>query len=183
MTMFLSLFNKLPYEIQSKILVYFMDICHKNEVYELKKLIKQSLFIDSFFTKKIKFPEQVGKKHKFFNVQLLNNKFHSFEDYHTYNVFMNLIENGFEIIDYRRFRYLEENWINVTFIEYTLEINIKKDNKIFTKFFERTNSSYDRFNGKNYFEYLQYVSYDEYKPDDYEDKYVKTMNTILNIKY
>ena len=179
---FFILFKKLPNELQSKILVYFMDICHKNEVYELKKLIRQSLLIDSLFTKKIKFPEQVGKKHKFFNVQLYNNKFYNFENYHTYNVFINLIENGFEIIDYRRFRYLEENGIIVTFIEYTLEIIVKKYNKIFTKFFERTNSSYDRFNGKNYYEYLQYVSYEEYKPDDYEDKYVKTMNHLLDIK-
>lgn len=182
MTDFFILFKKLPNELQSKILVYFMDICNKVEVYELKKLIRQSLLIDSLFTKKIKFPEQVGKKNKFFNVELCNNKFHSFEDYHTYNVFMNLIENGFEIIDYRRFRYIQENGIIVTFIEYTLEINVKKDNKIYTKFYERTNSSYDRFNGKNYFEYLQYVSYDEYKPDYYQDKYVKTMNALLNIK-
>ena len=43
---------------------------------------------------------------------------------------VDLIENGFEIIDYRRFRYIQENGIIVTFIEYTLEINVKKDNKI-----------------------------------------------------
>ena len=182
MTDFFILFKKLPKELQSKILIYFMDICHKEEVYELKKLIKQSLFIENFFKRKLKFPEQVGKKHKFFNVNLINNKFFSFEDYHTYNVFMNLIANNYEIIDYRRFRYIEENETMVIFVEYTLEINVKKDNQFYTKFYERTNSSYDRFNGKNYFEYLEYVSYEEYFPDNYEDKYVKTMNHLLNIK-
>ena len=179
---FFILFKNLPKELQSKILIYFMDICHKEEVYELKKLIKQSLFIENFFKRKLKFPEQVGKKHKFFNVNLINNKFFSFEDYHTYNVFMNLINNDYEIINFTRFRYIEENETIVTFIEYILEINLLKNNKKYTKFYERTNHSYDRFNGKNYFEYLQYVSYEEYFPDDYEDKYVESMNHLLNIK-
>ena len=179
---FFILFKKLPKELQSKILVYFMDICHKVEVYELKKLIKQSLFIENFFKRKLKFPEQVGKKHKFFNVNLINNKFFSFEDYHTYNVFMNLINNGYEIINFTRFRYIEENNMMVTFIEYILEVNVLKNNNKFTKYYERTNHSYDKFYGKNYFKYLQYVSYEEYFNDDYEDKHVKNINKMLDIK-
>jgi 2-phosphoglycerate kinase len=95
---------------------------------------------------------------------------------------MNLMANNYEIINFTRFRYIEENETMVTFIEYILEINVIKNNKKSTKFYERTNSSYDRFKGKNYFEYLQYVSYIEYFPDKYEDKYVQSMNHLLNIK-
>ena len=182
MSDFFKLFSKLPYELQSKILIYFMDIHHKEEVYELKNLIKQSLFIETFFKRKLKFPMQIGKKHTFFNVNLINNKFFSFEDYHTYNVFMNLINNGYEIINFTRFRYIEENETMVTFIEYILEVNVLKNNNKFTKYYERTNHSYDRLYGKNYFEYLQYVSYEEYFNDDYEDKHVKNINKMLDIK-
>ena len=179
---FFILFKKLPKELQSKVLIYFMDIHHKEEVYELKKLIKQSLFIETFFKRKLKFPMQIGKKNAFFNVNLINNKFFSFEDYHTYNVFINLINNNYEIIDYKRFRYIEENKTIIIFIEYTLEIDVLKDNIKSTKFYERTNYSYDRFNGKNYFKYLKYVSYVEYFPDKYEDEYIQSMNHLLDKK-
>ena len=128
----------------------FLQLCTFNK---LKKLI--------FFYIKIYLHLYLMNYGRFFNVNLIIINFLVLKII-IYNLFMKLMNDGYQIIDFTRFRYIKEHNMIVDFIEYILEVNLVKNNKKLTRFYERTNSAYDKFIGKDYFQYLKYVSYEEY---------------------